>query len=110
MVNDSPHDIKLARYQVLGKTGTAQVPYRDRRGYEPDAYLGSFLGAAPAHDPVVATLVMIHKPDRRLGYYGGKVAGPAVKEVIEKTLAYWDIPPDRPNPIDEPITVAQGVN
>ncbi len=110
MVNDSPHDIKLARYQVLGKTGTAQVPYSNRRGYEPDAYLGSFLGAAPAHDPVVATLVMIRKPNRKLGYYGGKVAGPAVKEVIEKTLAYWDIPPDRPNPIDEPITVAQHVN
>ena len=95
MVNASPHDIKLAKYQVLGKTGTAQVPCRNRRGYEPDAFLGSFLGAAPAHDPVVAVLVMIRKPKRSLGYYGGTVAGPAVREIIQKTLAYWDITPDR---------------
>jgi cell division protein FtsI (penicillin-binding protein 3) len=95
MVNESPHDIKLAKYQVLGKTGTAQVPYRNRRGYEPDAYLGSFLGAAPAHDPVVSVLVMIRKPRRSLGYYGGKVAGPAVRAIIERTLAYWEILPDR---------------
>ena len=95
MVNESPHDIKLAKYQVLGKTGTAQVPYRNRRGYEPDAFLGSFLGAAPAHDPVLAVLVMIRKPKRSLGYYGGTVAGPAVRAIIQKTLAYWDITPDR---------------
>jgi cell division protein FtsI/penicillin-binding protein 2 len=94
MVNQSPHDIKLTKYQVLGKTGTAQVPYRNRRGYEPDAYLGSFLGAAPAHDPVMSVLVMIRKPTRHLGYYGGTVAGPAVREIIQKTLAYWDITPD----------------
>ena len=55
----------------------------------------SFLGAAPAHDPVVAVLVMIRKPKRSLGYYGGTVAGPAVREIIQKTLAYWDITPDR---------------
>ncbi len=95
LVNESAHDIKLKRYQMIGKTGTAQVPYRDRRGYEPDAYLGSFLGGAPAYDPVVAVLVMVRKPNKSLGYYGGTVAGPAVREVIEKTLAYWDIPPDR---------------
>ncbi len=95
MVNESPHDIKLAKYQVLGKTGTAQVPYRNRRGYEPDAYLGSFLGAAPAHDPVVSVIVMIRKPKRSLGYYGGTVAGPAARQIIRKTLAYWDITPDR---------------
>lgn len=94
MVNDSHHDIKLEDYQMLGKTGTAQVPYRNRPGYEPDAYVSSFVGAAPAHDPQVAALVMIRRPRKSIGYYGGKVAGPAVKEVIARTLAYWRIPPD----------------
>ena len=42
----------LPNYQVVGKTGTAQVPYEDRRGYEPEAYLASFMGAAPADDPI----------------------------------------------------------
>ena len=98
VVNESHHDIKLARHQAIGKTGTAQVPYRDRRGYEPDAYLSSFLGAAPAHDPVMAVLVMVTRPSKALGYYGGKVAGPAVKQIMDKTLAYWDVPPDRREP------------
>jgi len=94
MVQDTHHDVKLAHYQMLGKTGTAQVPYRHRRGYEPDAYLGSFLGAAPSQDPQITALIMIRKPNKSLGYYGGKVAGPAVREIIERTLAYWNIPHD----------------
>ncbi|MHC4233629.1 MAG: peptidoglycan D,D-transpeptidase FtsI family protein [Planctomycetota bacterium] len=83
----------LPGYQVLGKTGTAQLPYRDRRGYEPDAYLSSFLGAAPAEDPRVAVLVMIEKPDPQLGYYGSVVAAPAVREILADTLAYLQVPP-----------------
>jgi len=82
----------LAEYQVLGKTGTAQVPYEDRRGYEPDAYLGSFLGAAPAEDPRVAVLVMIKRPNPRLGYYGGVIAAPAVREILAEALAYLQVP------------------
>ena len=83
----------LAEYQVLGKTGTAQVPHEDRRGYEPDAYLGAVLGAAPAEDPRVAVLVMIKKPNPRLGYYCATVAAPAVREILAETLAYLQVPP-----------------
>jgi cell division protein FtsI/penicillin-binding protein 2 len=83
----------LSGYQVLGKTGTAQLPYRDRRGYEPDAYLSSFLGAAPAEDPRVAVLVMIERPDPQLGYYGSVVSAPAVREILADALAYLQVPP-----------------
>lgn len=85
---------RLQAYQVLGKTGTAQMPYKDRRGYEPDAYVGTFIGAAPAHDPQVAVVVMVKKPNARKGYYGGTVAAPAVRAVIADTLAYLQVPPD----------------
>lgn len=83
----------LPNYQVLGKTGTAQVPYEDRRGYEPEAYLASFVGAAPAEDPRLAVLVMINRPNPRLGYYGSVVSAPAVREILAETLAYLQVPP-----------------
>jgi len=80
----------------MGKTGTAQVPRKDRRGYEAGAYLGSFVAAAPASDPVVAALVMIRKPNAHKAYYGGTVAAPAVKAILEQVLPYLNVPPDRP--------------
>ena len=83
----------LAEYQVLGKTGTAQIAYRNGGGYEPDAYVSSFVGAAPASDPRVLVYMMITRPVKRLGYYGGTVVAPAVREVLSKTLAYLGVPP-----------------
>ncbi len=84
---------KLSNWQALGKTGTAQIPRinQGRRGYEPNAYLGSFIGGAPASDPSVVVLVMIRHPKKN-GYYGAVVALPAVKEVLEFTLNYLNVP------------------
>ncbi|MCH7814585.1 MAG: penicillin-binding protein 2, partial [Planctomycetes bacterium] len=87
------HRAALAGYRVFGKTGTAQVPYDDRRGYEPGAYLGSFIGAAPLENPRVVVLVMIKKPNPRLGYYGGVVSAPVVGDILGRTLAYLQVPP-----------------
>ncbi len=97
----------LDRWQVLGKTGTAQVPYEDAPGYEPDMYIGSFVGAAPAENPVVVVLVMIHKPRMKLGYYGSKVAAPAVGRILEDVLTYWEIPAS-PNAADEEWALDSG--
>jgi len=87
---------RLEQWQVIGKTGTAQVPWENRRGYEPNAYLGSFMAAAPARDPEVVVLIMIRKPDRRIGYYGSKVAAPGVRAVLSEILPYLNVPPDPP--------------
>ena len=62
---------ELKHWQVMGKTGTAQVPRKDRRGY--DGYLASFIAAAPAHDPAVAVLIMVRRPSKN-GYYGAPVS------------------------------------
>ncbi len=84
----------MRNWVMAGKTGTAQVPYSDRRGYEPLAYVGSFLGAAPAADPEVAVLIMVHRPNAAIAYYGGQVAAPVAGKVMEKTLAYLQVPID----------------
>jgi len=98
---------RMEKWQAMGKTGTAQVPRKNRRGYEPDAYLGSFIAAAPGRDPDLMALVMIRKPDRRIGYYGSKVAAPAVKAILEHGLAYRNVPADLPAN-DSPQKIARG--
>lgn len=93
---------RLEGWQVMGKTGTAQVPWENRRGYEPNAYLGSFMAAAPAHDPEIVVLIMVRKPDRRIGYYGSRVAAPGVRAVLAETLPYLNVPQDPPASEERP--------
>lgn len=85
---------RVEGYRVLGKSGTAKLTHADRKGYEAGAYLSNFLGAAPAADPRVAVLVMVRRPQADKGYYGGKVAAPAVARILEGTLAYLQVPRD----------------
>ncbi len=85
-------------YQVFGKTGTAQVPAPDRRGYLPRTYTGSFICGAPLANPQIVVIVVVHQPDPDTGYYGGIVAAPVAKRIIERTLPYLGIPCDVPNP------------
>jgi cell division protein FtsI (penicillin-binding protein 3) len=92
----------LDDWRVLGKTGTAQVAWDRNRakalglqnvsGYEPRAYTGSFIGAAPAEDPQLVVVMMIHRPDADRGYYGGLVAAPGVRRILGRTLSYWGVP------------------
>lgn len=84
---------QLALHQVVGKTGTAQIPFFGRAGYEPGAYIGSFLGAVPAENPQVAVLVSVVRPKVGKGYYGGTVAAPAAKLIMADVISYWNIPP-----------------
>ncbi|HOD81648.1 MAG: Stage V sporulation protein D [Planctomycetes bacterium ADurb.Bin126] len=84
---------RLSRWTSFGKTGTAQI---FQNGQLLDgAYTGSFIGGAPASRPRILCLISIYRPVRSKGYYGGTVAAPYVKQVLEKTLAYLDVPPDR---------------
>lgn len=86
---------RLDKWQVMGKTGTAQVPRENRRGYE--GYLASFIAGAPWDQPRLTVLVMIRKPTKN-NYYGSVVALPAVKEILEMALPYLDVPPDETKP------------
>ncbi|MFQ6036073.1 MAG: peptidoglycan D,D-transpeptidase FtsI family protein [Sedimentisphaerales bacterium] len=83
---------KLAKWQVFGKTGTAQLAKTDGRGYAEDAYIASFVAGAPAADPAVIVLVSLRKPNVALGkgYTGGTVAAPVAAAILEKTLNYLE--------------------
>lgn len=90
------HRARSQHYTVMGKTGTAKLLYKDKPVYEPGAYLGTFVGAAPVESPELVVIVMVRRPASGLAYYGGAVSAPAVKEILERSLAYLGVAPDRP--------------
>ncbi|MEM6506249.1 MAG: penicillin-binding protein 2 [Planctomycetota bacterium] len=79
-------------YDIFGKTGTAQLPNFEAGGYHQDRYVSSFLGGAPVEQPRLVVGCFIKDPDRSVGHYGGVVAAPAVRNVIERSLIYLGVP------------------
>lgn len=74
---------KIEGYRIGGKTATSQtLPRSDHK------YISSFLGFAPADDPRVLVLFIINNPKGI--YYGGQIAAPMVKEIMENILPYLD--------------------
>ncbi|HSK37854.1 MAG TPA: penicillin-binding protein 2, partial [Actinomycetota bacterium] len=84
----------LEEWRVAGKTGTARKPDNVRGGYRPGAYMGSFIGFAPAEKPAVVVAVVIDEPTR--GYYGGSVAAPVFREVTGTALRRLGVVPTLP--------------
>jgi len=82
------------RWQAFGKTGTGQIG--TPHGYEERAYTATFAAGAPAWRPRAVCVISVYRPDYAKGYTGGKVAAPYVGQVLAKTLAYLDVPPDEP--------------
>lgn len=81
----------LEHYTVAGKTGTAQKVNPETRRYDPDMWVGSFVGFAPAEKPEVAVIVMIDEPQDT--HYGGVVAAPAFKKIMTEALSVRGVMP-----------------
>ncbi|HOW88231.1 MAG TPA: penicillin-binding protein 2, partial [Candidatus Omnitrophota bacterium] len=75
---------KIPDIPVGGKTGTGQKILPGGKGYSHSAFMSSFVGFAPADDPRYAMVVVLDEP--RPLYYGGTVAAPVFKEVMEAAL------------------------
>ncbi len=78
----------LAGYRIAGKTGTSEKLPRGNQ-----KYIASFISFAPADDPKVACLVILDQPEIGMPYYGGTIAAPVVKNILEETLRYLDVEP-----------------
>lgn len=73
-------------YRIGGKTATSEkLPRRSGK------YIASFCAFAPAENPQVIALVLVDEPQGV--YYGGQVAGPVMKELLENILPYLGIEP-----------------
>ena len=90
-------------YDLFGKTGTAQLPNFETGGYHQDRYVSSFLGGAPVDQPRLVVGCFIQDPDRSVGWYGGVVAAPAVRNVIERSLIYLGVPTNPGTDLDDRV-------
>jgi cell division protein FtsI (penicillin-binding protein 3) len=80
-----------AGYEVAGKTGTSQKVEPLLGGYSEDRFNSGFMGFAPADEPKIVLLVVIDEP--RGSSYGGVVAAPVFKAIMEKVLPYLNVLP-----------------
>ena len=80
----SGHKAYLEGYRIGGKTATSQTLPRSAH-----KYISSFLGFAPANDPQVLAVCIVHDP--KGVYYGGTVCAPVVKNIFANILPYLGI-------------------
>ena len=82
---------RVSGYHVAGKTGTVKIV--GEHGYQAHRYVASFVGIAPVSSPRLVVAVVIHDPQGK-EYYGGLVAGPIFKKIMERSLRILGVPPD----------------
>jgi len=75
---------RIEGYRIGGKTATSQTLPRSA-----NRYISSFIGFAPADDPEVLAMIVIHDPQGI--YYGGTIAAPVIRSVFENILPYLGI-------------------
>lgn len=80
------HGMYSPNFSMAGKTGTAQKNYVSK---DPDVmkYISTFSGYFPADNPKYSCIVVIHEPDKSVGYYGADVSGPVFKSIAQKVYA-----------------------
>ncbi len=71
-------------YSIGGKTATSQTLPRSA-----NRYISSFLAFAPAEEPQVLGMVVIHDPQGV--YYGGTIAAPVLRDIYDNVLPYLGI-------------------
>jgi len=81
------HELFLNNFSMAGKTGTCQKDYSKSSKLN---YISTFSGYFPAENPRYSCIVVIHEPDKDLGYYGADVSGPVFKKIAQKI--YTDLP------------------
>jgi len=77
-------------YTLAGKTGTAEKAINGQ--YSKDKYVASFVGFAPAKHPKLLVTVMVDEPKNEI--YGGQVAAPAWRKIVNFALGYLKIGPN----------------
>lgn len=95
----SGKNAKIEGYSIGGKTATSQTLPRSA-----NKYISSFLGFAPAENPQILGLCIIHNPQGI--YYGGTIAAPVIRSIFENVLPYMGI--EKTEPQEEEKTAKEG--
>lgn len=81
-------------YYMAGKTGTAQVPNENGRGYHEYRHKDTFVGFGPMADPEFVVLVKIDEPTDVP--WSALSAAPVFGDMAQYLVNYLQIPPDKP--------------
>ncbi|MGM8211841.1 penicillin-binding protein [Virgibacillus sp. W0430] len=98
---------RLDDYSVVGKTGTAEIPNPDARGYLTghNNYIFSFLGMAPKDDPRLMMHVSVTQPQLKPTEAGSAPVSFIFNNVMETGLHYLNIEPDKESSNNKAETV-----
>jgi len=78
---------KVQGYTIGGKTGTSEAdPNHPENGY-----VASFLAIAPVQNTKLVCLLTLYGPQSS-NHDGGRIAAPAVSQILTEVLPYLDIP------------------
>ena len=85
-------------YAVAGKTGTADKPKVNGRGYYEDRVIATFASAFPAHDPKYVLVVSLDEPVETSGDIPRRTAGwtavPVAAEIIRRVAPLLGLRPE----------------
>ena len=80
----SGKNAKIEGYHIGGKTATSQTLPRSA-----NKYISSFIGFAPADNPQILGMVVIHNPQGV--YYGGTIAAPVLQIFLTMSCRIWGL-------------------
>ncbi|MCA0983574.1 penicillin-binding protein [Halobacillus yeomjeoni] len=94
--NGTGQSFKLNDYSLGGKTATAQIS-KPGGGYLTgrNNYVFSFMGMAPIEDPELLIYVGVQQPDLEVTEVGSEPVSYIVRTVMENSLHYLNIQPDK---------------
>lgn len=84
--------VKMQNYTAAAKTGTAQIPKQNERGYS-EKYLHSIFVYTPAFEAKFLILLYLENP--KGARYASESLGKTTMEIAEFALNYYEVPPDR---------------
>ncbi len=85
--------LKMERYSIAAKTGTAQIADPSGGGYYKDRYLHSFFGYFPAYD--AKFLIFLFAVEPQGAPFASQTWAPPFKSLTQFLINYYNIPPDR---------------
>ena len=89
--NGHAKNAKIAGYKIGGKTGTAQIPSKDKKGYEVGKSIHTFICFGPLPNPRFTMLVKLDAPTAAI--YAESTSVRAGKEILEELIKYYHIAP-----------------
>lgn len=89
--NGHSKNAKIAGYKIGGKTGTAQIPNKDKKGYETGKTIHTFIGFGPLPNPRFTILVKLDAPTAAI--YAESTSARVFRSVADELIKYYHIAP-----------------